>query len=133
MVCPPGLLHRHEVLVTNLAEGSWNRDALHWGCTSAWHWLQLTSGPCRGCVHTLHELVWAHNPWQGCYGCTACRREVRRDSLPLQPHTCVRLALRSASTRVLVPGRHYGDRIPRAIWEWPVDFDDLIDYYDRAS
>ena len=42
-------------------------------------------------------------------------------------------ALVRPSREDFVPGRHYGDRIPRAIWEWPVDFDDLIDYYDRAE
>lgn len=42
-------------------------------------------------------------------------------------------ALVRPSREDFVPGRHYGDRIPRAIWEWPVDFDDLADYYDRAE
>lgn len=31
------------------------------------------------------------------------------------------------------PGRHYGDRVPRSIWEWPFSFDDLEGYYARAE
>jgi choline dehydrogenase-like flavoprotein len=31
------------------------------------------------------------------------------------------------------PGRHYGERIPRAIWDWPIGYDDLEPYYTRAE
>jgi choline dehydrogenase-like flavoprotein len=31
------------------------------------------------------------------------------------------------------PGKHYGDRIPRAIWDWPVGYDDLEPYYTEAE
>src|SRR5262245_41020268 len=31
------------------------------------------------------------------------------------------------------PGRHYGDRIPRAIWDWPIAYEDLAPYYDEAE
>jgi choline dehydrogenase-like flavoprotein len=31
------------------------------------------------------------------------------------------------------PGRYYGSRIPKAIWDWPVSYDDLEPYYDRAE
>jgi len=31
------------------------------------------------------------------------------------------------------PGRHYGSRIPRAIWDWPILYEDLAPYYARAE
>jgi choline dehydrogenase-like flavoprotein len=31
------------------------------------------------------------------------------------------------------PGKHYGDRIPRAIWDWPIGYDDLEPYYAEAE
>jgi choline dehydrogenase-like flavoprotein len=31
------------------------------------------------------------------------------------------------------PGRSYGTRIPRAIWDWPVSYDDMEPYYDQAE
>lgn len=31
------------------------------------------------------------------------------------------------------PGRFYGDRIPRALREWPIDYDALAPYFDRAE
>jgi choline dehydrogenase-like flavoprotein len=31
------------------------------------------------------------------------------------------------------PGRHYGKRIPRAIWEWPISYADLEPYYTEAE
>jgi choline dehydrogenase-like flavoprotein len=31
------------------------------------------------------------------------------------------------------PGRHYGHRIPRAIWDWPITYDDLEPYYTQAE
>jgi choline dehydrogenase-like flavoprotein len=31
------------------------------------------------------------------------------------------------------PGRSYGDRIPRAIWDWPIGYDDLELHYDAAE
>jgi choline dehydrogenase-like flavoprotein len=31
------------------------------------------------------------------------------------------------------PGRHYGERIPRAIWDWPIGYEDLEPYYTRAE
>lgn len=32
-----------------------------------------------------------------------------------------------------VPGRAYGDRIPRSIWEWPVDYETLAPFYEEAE
>ena len=31
------------------------------------------------------------------------------------------------------PGMHYGDRIPRAIWDWPIAYEDLESFYDEAE
>jgi choline dehydrogenase-like flavoprotein len=31
------------------------------------------------------------------------------------------------------PGKHYGPRIPRAIWDWPVSYDDLEPHYSHAE
>jgi choline dehydrogenase-like flavoprotein len=31
------------------------------------------------------------------------------------------------------PGKHYGDRIPRSIWDWPIGYDDLEPHYDEAE
>ncbi len=31
------------------------------------------------------------------------------------------------------PGRHYGDRIPRAIWDWPISYETLEPYYTEAE
>jgi choline dehydrogenase-like flavoprotein len=31
------------------------------------------------------------------------------------------------------PGRHYGSRIPRAIWDWPITSQDLEPYYSEAE
>jgi choline dehydrogenase-like flavoprotein len=31
------------------------------------------------------------------------------------------------------PGKHYGDHIPRAIWDWPIAYDDLEPYYTEAE
>jgi choline dehydrogenase-like flavoprotein len=31
------------------------------------------------------------------------------------------------------PGRHYGDRLPRALWDWPVSYDDLEPHYTQAE
>jgi choline dehydrogenase-like flavoprotein len=31
------------------------------------------------------------------------------------------------------PGRSYGDRIPREIWDWPISYDDLAPYYTQAE
>ena len=31
------------------------------------------------------------------------------------------------------PGRHYGKRIPRAIWDWPITYQDLEPYYTEAE
>ncbi len=31
------------------------------------------------------------------------------------------------------PGRHYGSRIPRAIWDWPVQYDELEAHYTEAE
>jgi choline dehydrogenase-like flavoprotein len=31
------------------------------------------------------------------------------------------------------PGKHYGDRIPRAIWDWPISYCDLEPYYAEAE
>ncbi len=42
-------------------------------------------------------------------------------------------ALLRPSPEDFVPGRHYGERVPRAIWEWPFSFADLEPYYERAE
>lgn len=42
-------------------------------------------------------------------------------------------ALLRPSPEDFVPGRHYGERIPRAIWEWPFQYTDLADDYRRAE
>lgn len=31
------------------------------------------------------------------------------------------------------PGRHYGPKLPRALWEWPVSYDELEPFYDEAE
>ncbi|HEY7328195.1 MAG TPA: GMC family oxidoreductase [Gemmataceae bacterium] len=31
------------------------------------------------------------------------------------------------------PGQYYGTRIPRAIWDWPIDYETLEPYYTRAE
>lgn len=31
------------------------------------------------------------------------------------------------------PGRHYGDRLPRALWDWPIAYRDLEPYYAEAE
>lgn len=31
------------------------------------------------------------------------------------------------------PGKHYGDRLPRELWEWPVSYEALASYYDDAE
>lgn len=31
------------------------------------------------------------------------------------------------------PGRHYGHRLPRHLWEWPVSYDELAPWYDQAE
>ena len=31
------------------------------------------------------------------------------------------------------PGKHYGDRLPRELWEWPIAYEQLQPYYDRAE
>jgi choline dehydrogenase-like flavoprotein len=31
------------------------------------------------------------------------------------------------------PGRHYGHRIPRPIWDWPISYQTLAPYYTRAE
>src|SRR5262249_36714852 len=31
------------------------------------------------------------------------------------------------------PGKHYGDRIPRALWDWPIPYDHLEPYYAEAE
>lgn len=42
-------------------------------------------------------------------------------------------ALLRPSPEDFVPGRHYGDRIPRSIWEWPFGYEELEPYYSRAE
>ena len=42
-------------------------------------------------------------------------------------------ALMRPSRTDFEPGRHYGDRIPKAIWSWPFGYEDLAPYYDRAE
>jgi choline dehydrogenase-like flavoprotein len=31
------------------------------------------------------------------------------------------------------PGKYYGERIPKAIWDWPIDYGELEPYYDEAE
>lgn len=31
------------------------------------------------------------------------------------------------------PGKHYGSRLPRAVWDWPVGYDELEPYYTEAE
>ena len=31
------------------------------------------------------------------------------------------------------PGKHYGDRIPRTLWDWPITYDDLEPFYAEAE
>jgi choline dehydrogenase-like flavoprotein len=31
------------------------------------------------------------------------------------------------------PGRHYGERLPRHLWDWPIGYDDLEPYYSEAE
>src|SRR5262249_34597215 len=31
------------------------------------------------------------------------------------------------------PGKYYGHRIPRAIWDWPISYDDLAPFYAQAE
>jgi choline dehydrogenase-like flavoprotein len=31
------------------------------------------------------------------------------------------------------PGKHYGDRLEKALWDWPVGYDELESYYKRAE
>lgn len=42
-------------------------------------------------------------------------------------------ALLRPSPEDFVPGRHHGERIPRAIWEWPFQYADLADDFERAE
>jgi choline dehydrogenase-like flavoprotein len=31
------------------------------------------------------------------------------------------------------PGRHYGDRLPRAVWDWPIGYDTLEPFFSEAE
>lgn len=31
------------------------------------------------------------------------------------------------------PGKHYSPWLPRHLWDWPITYDDLAPYYDRAE
>jgi choline dehydrogenase-like flavoprotein len=31
------------------------------------------------------------------------------------------------------PGKHYGSRLERALWDWPIAYDDLRPFYDEAE
>jgi choline dehydrogenase-like flavoprotein len=42
-------------------------------------------------------------------------------------------ALMRPSREDFHPGRHYGSRISRAIWDWPIAYDTLEPYYTRAE
>src|SRR5262249_31996900 len=42
-------------------------------------------------------------------------------------------ALLRPSTEDFHPGRHYGRRLPRALWDWPVTYRDLEPYYAEAE
>lgn len=42
-------------------------------------------------------------------------------------------ALMRPSAADFHPGQHYGDRLPRAYWDWPIGYDDLEPYYNEAE
>jgi choline dehydrogenase-like flavoprotein len=42
-------------------------------------------------------------------------------------------ALMRPSAEDFYPGKYYGDRVPSAIWEWPVNYDTLEPYYSEAE
>ena len=42
-------------------------------------------------------------------------------------------ALVRPSEQDFQPGRYYGKRIPRSIWEWPIAYTDLEPYYNEAE
>jgi choline dehydrogenase-like flavoprotein len=42
-------------------------------------------------------------------------------------------ALMRPSREDFHPGRYYGDRIPRQIWDWPIAYDDLAPFYTEAE
>jgi choline dehydrogenase-like flavoprotein len=42
-------------------------------------------------------------------------------------------ALLRPSREDFQPGRHYHERIPRAIWDWPIGYDDLEPFYSEAE
>ena len=42
-------------------------------------------------------------------------------------------ALVRPSEQDFQPGRYYGKRIPRAIWDWPISYADLEPYYTEAE
>ena len=42
-------------------------------------------------------------------------------------------ALIRPSEQDFQPGRHYGKRIPRAIWDWPISYGDLEPYYTEVE
>lgn len=42
-------------------------------------------------------------------------------------------ALLRPSQQDFLPGRHYADRIPRAIHDWPIDYATLQPFYDKAE
>jgi len=42
-------------------------------------------------------------------------------------------ALMRPSREDFHPGKHYGSRIPRAIWDWPISYETLEPYYSRAE
>jgi choline dehydrogenase-like flavoprotein len=42
-------------------------------------------------------------------------------------------ALVRPSEQDFQPGRYYGRRIPRAIWDWPISYSDLEPYYTEAE
>jgi choline dehydrogenase-like flavoprotein len=42
-------------------------------------------------------------------------------------------ALLRPSRNDFTPGKHYGDRIPKAIWDWPIDYEQLAPWYAEAE
>ncbi len=42
-------------------------------------------------------------------------------------------ALLRPSEQDFQPGRYYGERIPRSIWDWPISYQDLEPYYTEAE
>jgi choline dehydrogenase-like flavoprotein len=42
-------------------------------------------------------------------------------------------ALLRPSSEDFHPGRHYGQRLERSLWDWPIEYEDLQPFYDQAE